>query len=114
MDELANAQTTGNGRPEMFACERVFRQATWLWGQIWPKVDGLGEEDELAAEQSNMFPTQAWNEDTVMGNADPNSAANGTEAEKPIEIDDEDAEGTMDSPHGGPGLGAVTASNTAR
>ncbi|KAF2023619.1 hypothetical protein EK21DRAFT_13772, partial [Setomelanomma holmii] len=38
VDELAMAQTTGNGRVEMTACERVFKQAIWLWGQIFPEV----------------------------------------------------------------------------
>ncbi|KAF2023624.1 hypothetical protein EK21DRAFT_80446, partial [Setomelanomma holmii] len=46
VDELVMVQTTGNGRAEMSACERVFKQAIWLWGQIFPDVAGMGEQDE--------------------------------------------------------------------
>ncbi|KAK5134033.1 hypothetical protein LTR08_007038 [Meristemomyces frigidus] len=92
VDEVANSQTTGNGKTEMLACERVFRQAVWLWSQIWPEVDGMGDEDELA----------------TGGEGDTNGPAN----EKPIEIDDDaDADATADSPYGG--LGAIAAHNRA-
>ncbi|TKA75085.1 hypothetical protein B0A55_05597 [Friedmanniomyces simplex] len=88
VDEVANAQTTGNGKTEMTACERRFRQAIAMWGQIWPEVDGMGEEEEPA-----------------------DANANGA-GEKPIEIDDDaDAEGAADSPYGGTGLGAIDAHN---
>ncbi|KAK5701204.1 hypothetical protein LTR17_022780 [Elasticomyces elasticus] len=85
VDEVANAQTTGNGKTEMTACERRFRQAIAMWGQIWPEVDGMGEEEPA--------------DDEVNGSG-----------EKPIEIDDDvDAEGAADSPYGG--LGAIAAHN---
>ncbi|KAK1813071.1 hypothetical protein LTR12_012520 [Friedmanniomyces endolithicus] len=88
VDEVANAQTTGNGKTEMTACERRFKQAIAMWGQIWPEVDGMGEEEERAE-----------------------AGANGS-GEKPIEIDDDaDADGAVDSPYGGTGLGAIDAHN---
>ena len=102
VDEVANSQTSGNGKAEMQACERVFKQAVWLWGQMWPEVDGMGEEDELAAER-NASPGHRMT-DGENGN------------EKPIEIDDDadaDAEATVDSPYGGTGLGAIAAHNRA-
>ncbi|KAK4552923.1 hypothetical protein LTR86_010055 [Recurvomyces mirabilis] len=98
VDEVANAQTTGNGKTEMMACERRFRQAISLWGQIWPDVDGMGEEEEVV-------------DDAATG------AANGARGNgnKPIEIEDEDedmdADGAADSPYGGTGLEAVAAHN---
>ena len=94
VDEVANSQTTGNGKTEMLACERVFRQAVWLWSQIWPEVDGMGvgDEDELIT---------GAEDDTV-----------GAVNEKPIEIDeDADADANADSPYGG--LGAIAAHNRA-
>ncbi|KAL1304042.1 hypothetical protein AAFC00_000479 [Neodothiora populina] len=46
VDELANAQTSGNGREEMARCECAWKQVLWLWEQSWPEVDGMGEEEE--------------------------------------------------------------------
>lgn len=46
VDELANAQTTGNGREEMSRCEGAFRQVLWLWERTWPDVDGMGDKNE--------------------------------------------------------------------
>ncbi|KAF2773479.1 heme oxygenase-like protein [Teratosphaeria nubilosa] len=92
VDESANSQTSGNGRAEMQACERVFKQVIYLWGGIWPDVDGMGEEDGL--EQ---------NDHQQNGSAD-----------KAIEIGDDgdpDAEAAVDSPYGGTGLGAIVAHN---
>ncbi|GAB1738394.1 hypothetical protein NU219Hw_g3203t1 [Hortaea werneckii] len=101
VDEVANAQTTGNGRTEMQACERVFRQAIWLWGQIWPEVDGMGEDREGEGDVSGDKSTEEHDE-----------VVNGGVNDRPIEIDD-DAEGeaTVDSPYGGTGLGAIAAHN---
>ncbi|KAK4540069.1 hypothetical protein LTR36_009810 [Oleoguttula mirabilis] len=102
VDEVANSQTTGNGKTEMLACERVFKQAVWLWAQIWPEVDGMGEEDELA----NASPGQRRAEGAADGET------NGNGGDKPIEIDDDaDADATADSPYGG--LGAIAAHNRA-
>lgn len=78
VDELAMAQTTGNGRAEMLSCERVFKQATWLWGQIFPEVTGMGEKDALDEEETDR---------------------NGS-ADRVIEFDDdEDAQTSTDSPY---------------
>jgi hypothetical protein len=97
VDEVANAQTTGNGKTEMTACERRFRQAVSLWGQIWPDVDGMGEEEELADDTNASGPV---------------NREDGANGDKPIEIDHEmDADGAMDSPYGGTGLGAIAAHN---
>lgn len=102
VDEVANSQTTGNGKTEMANCERVFKQVAWLWEQIWPDVDGMGDEDELAAERPNSSPAQK--------RADGNT--NGDATDKPIEIEDDvDADGAVDSPYGGTGLGAIAAHN---
>lgn len=97
VDEVANSQTSGNGRAEMQACERVFRQAIWLWGQMWPEVDATGDDDDEVMEEDKE------GRDEVV---------NGGLNDKPIEIDD-DAEGeaTVDSPYGGTGLGAIAAHN---
>ena len=108
VDELANAQTTGNGASELNNCEVVFTQAVWLWEQIWPEVRGVGkqeeeeEEDETAADADE--PSQGdGNEDRTNGTID-------------IPDDDEEREEyapAADSPYGGTGLGAVAAANRA-
>ncbi|KAK5110622.1 hypothetical protein LTR62_005661 [Meristemomyces frigidus] len=96
VDEVANAQTTGNGKTEMMACERRFRQAISLWGQIWPGVDGMGEEEDDADDA------------TASGS---HGAADG---DKAIEMDDDlDADAAADSPYGGTGLEAIAAHNRA-
>ena len=100
VDELANAQTTGNGATELNNCESNFKQAVWLWRQVFPEVTGMGEEDEQASDVDG--PSQA--------NGDGDRA-------EPIEIPDdgdrdEDAP-TADSPFGGTGLGAIVAANRA-
>lgn len=108
VDELANAQTTGNGRQEMGACERVFKQAVWLWSQVWPEVDGMGEENDLDVEPDSPIEPQ---DDATMAEGDASGGTNGNGAEKPVEREDEDAEATPDSPYGG--LGAIAAANRA-
>jgi len=109
VDELANAQTSGNGMTEMRACERVFKQVTWLWTQTWPEVDGMGEKEDLAVEggQQDASPGHA-------GHHGENRASNGNPVGKAIEIPDDedaDADATVDSPYGGTGLGAIAAAN---
>ncbi|KAE8153719.1 hypothetical protein BDV25DRAFT_149026 [Aspergillus avenaceus] len=50
VDELAITQGPTNGWEEMSPCERVFQQAVWLWGQIFPAVvdiEGLEPQVEL-------------------------------------------------------------------
>jgi len=126
VDEVANAQTSGNGMTEMRACERVFRQVAWLWGQIWPEVDGMGEEEDLAAEETRAITTARAITARADAGADANDdgaapTANGKQLEKPIEIADDDddeemdadAEATAESPYGGTGLGAIAAANRA-
>ena len=106
VDELANAQTSGNGAVELSNCELVFKQVIWLWKQMWPEVTGMGDEKDEDGER----PSQA-NE-------------NGNDPGGPIEIEDDDDDDddagrdeedapAADSPYGGTGLGAVAAANRA-
>lgn len=46
VDELANAQTSGDGREEMMRCEAVFRQVVYLWDKSFPDVSEPEEEEE--------------------------------------------------------------------
>jgi hypothetical protein len=97
VDESANAQTSGNGRAEMIACERVFKQVIYHWSGIWPEVDGMGQEEEVAGQRNDGAEEQ-----------------NGSAQKDPVEIEDDadvDADATLDSPYGGTGLGAVAAHN---
>lgn len=48
VDELANITTTRDGKEEMVRCEEIFRQICWLEERFWPKVNGMGEENETA------------------------------------------------------------------
>ena len=102
VDELANAQTSGNGAMELNNCELVFKQVIWLWKQMWPEVNGMGEDKDTAED----------------GDGTSRAPANGNDANGPIEIDDDDDDGgrdedapVADSPFGGTGLGAVAAAN---
>ncbi|PKX93471.1 uncharacterized protein P174DRAFT_461886 [Aspergillus novofumigatus IBT 16806] len=47
VDELAMVQPPGNGWDDMSACERIFKQAVWLWGQMFSEVMGMEEQEEL-------------------------------------------------------------------
>ncbi|KAJ5654826.1 hypothetical protein N7490_001829 [Penicillium lividum] len=48
VDELDMAQPPAHGRDEMSPCERVFNQAVWLWGQIFPEVGEIeGPEQQV-------------------------------------------------------------------
>nr|QCC62994.1 heme oxygenase-like protein [Phoma sp.] len=78
VDELAMAQTTGNGRTELTACERVFKQAIWLWGQIFPEVISMEQLENLNNGQNNR--------DTEVNGAMNRNGA----AEKPVGVEDED------------------------
>lgn len=40
-------QIVGGGRAEVLACGRVFKQAIWLWGQIYPENMEMSERNEL-------------------------------------------------------------------
>ncbi|KAL4815808.1 hypothetical protein BDW67DRAFT_191425 [Aspergillus spinulosporus] len=52
VDELAMVQPPGNGWDKMSACERVFKQAVWLWGQMFPEVTGMEKQNGLDDRQS--------------------------------------------------------------
>lgn len=45
-------QPPGNGWDEMSACERVFKQAVLLWGQMFSEVMGMEEQDGLGGGQN--------------------------------------------------------------
>ncbi|KAG9569733.1 heme oxygenase-like protein, partial [Aureobasidium melanogenum] len=49
VDELANAETSPNGREQMSRCLSGFNQVLWLWGRTWPSVDGMGEKNGSAS-----------------------------------------------------------------
>jgi len=120
VDELANAQTSGNGREEMQRCETVFKQQLWLWARLWPEVNGMGEEEGLAAERERLDHSTT----PVSGGKKANGASSNNN-EEPIEIQDDEedngsgndqdaeAEDNPDTPYGGTGLGAVHAANQA-
>ena len=104
VDELANAQTTGNGHIELVQCQSNFRQTTWLWKQMWPEVTGMGEETDPTAGGGQCESSQA--------------NGNGENSESAIEIQDEqdqtrNEDAPADSPYGGTGLAAIEAHNRA-
>jgi len=103
VDELANAQNTGNGASELGNCEANFRQAVWLWKQMFPEVNGMGEEDDaLAVREQSAHAT---------GNGE--AEGNGP-AENLDDGDDRDEDApSADSPYGGTGMSAVATSNRA-
>lgn len=78
VDELVMAQTTSNGRAEMLACERVFNQAVWLWGQMFPDIIVTGELDGLGDGQNNR------------DNGGDGATDGGGSADESVEDDDED------------------------
>lgn len=97
----------------------------FLWERIWPEVDGLGEENDLADgdHDTSQTPGRPQSGGHVAGPSGTNgSAPNKT---NPIEIGDEDDDeddaddnddapmDSVDSPYGGTGLGAVHAANQA-
>jgi hypothetical protein len=47
VDELVNIRTSKNGGAELLACERVFKQAIWLWGQMFPEVMVFSQQDDF-------------------------------------------------------------------
>ena len=103
VDELANSQTSGNGKFELTNCEVVFKQVLWLWKQMWPEISGMGEEETA---------------DETMGRSQANE--NGGASDDPIEIPEDEGVGrdedapAADSPYAGTGLGVLAASNQAQ
>ena len=120
VDEVANSMTSGNGREEMLRCEQTFKQALWLWKGIWPKVNGMGESDELGGAAPPMGQSatpQSAGRDAPPGNAQRNNTN-----DEPIEIHDDDSgersvgpdghdSDVAPTPYGGSGLGVVHAAN---
>ena len=62
----------------MSACERVFKQAIWLWGQMFPEIIRMSEQDNLNDEQNTQ------------NNGDNGAINRNGLAEKPVEVDNED------------------------
>ena len=83
VDELANAQTTGNGREEMMRCEGVWRQVVWLWERRWPGVlepraERLGAGYPLVGvSRTPVVVDEGSSEDDADGNADEYEGYNG-------------------------------------
>jgi thiaminase len=114
VDDLANAETSPNGREQMTRCLGAFNQVLWLWERTWPSVDGMGEESEsVSAERFNgMRPRSST------GGGQPG------DDDRPIDIDDDDVVETSRresgigaspyvSPYGSNALQAVEAANNA-
>jgi hypothetical protein len=77
VDELAMVQPPGNGWDDMSACERVFKQAVWLWGQMFPEVMGMEEKEELDDGQNTR---ERRDNCAIVGNGP---------ADVPVEVDDD-------------------------
>lgn len=91
VDEVANSMTAGNGREEMQRCEQTFRQALWLWKDIWPDVTGMGEADDIAAR--DRFALSRSASFTGKAAAAGASRKESTNHDDPIEVqDDEDGD----------------------
>jgi len=132
VDELANAQTSGNGREEMARCQGAWDQVLWLWERNWPEVDGMGEEDESAHEKRFGGGHRARSSTQTGGGSTGGGVGATTTTGAPNTAGDRDAEGDDDdvvevsrresgiggspsyvSPYGGTGLQAVEAANHA-
>lgn len=131
VDELANAETTGSGREQLTRCELQYQQVIFLWERIWPDVNGMGEENDLADESLRDSESQDPVRPESSGMAGPsnangnNSTTNTGGKTETIQIDDDeeeeedegsrshmqDAPMEADSPYGGTGLGAIAAAN---
>ena len=64
VDEIANAQTTGNGAKELNNSVEVFAQVLWFWKQTWPEVTGMGEDNGAAENEESENPTEIQDEDS--------------------------------------------------
>ena len=120
VDEVANSMTSGNGREEMLRCEQTFKQALWLWKGIWPKVNCMGESDELGGAAPPMG--QSATPQSAGRDAPPDNAQRNNTNDEPIEIQDDDSgersvgpdghdSDVAPTPYGGGGLGVVHAAN---
>ena len=118
MDELANAETSPNGREQMTRCQSAFSQVLWLWERTWPEVDGMGEENESAGAQrftsSGMRPRSSTG-GNMAGGATSDRDVENADDDEVVEIRRENAVGGSPyvSPYGSNGLQAVEAANNA-
>nr|POF07688.1 hypothetical protein CFP56_70590 [Quercus suber] len=107
VDEIANAQTSGNGAQEMMACERAFKQAVWLWNQIWPEVTGMGEVEAIGDLREKALPESSKPASGL-------KTVKRTHADDATEVmHDEDADGDVNSPFEETGLSVIDAANRA-
>jgi len=102
IDELANAQTSGDGREEMMRCEASFRQVVYLWDKTYPDVsEPVVEEEE--EEEDEVEDAEADGDD---GNADEDATG---EDDDPVEMPASNQQHNYNSPYGG--LQAIAAHN---
>ncbi|THY53593.1 heme oxygenase-like protein [Aureobasidium pullulans] len=118
VDELANAETSPNGREQMSRCLSAFNQVLWLWERTWPSVDGMGEENESAS--AERFNSNGMRPHSSTGGGQPSGVPNRDNAadddDDVVEIRRESAIGGGSpyvSPYGTDGLRAVEAANNA-
>lgn len=117
VDELANAETTGSGKEQLARCELQYQQVVFLWERIWPEVNGMGEEEDLADEEASPDRQRS---NSMAGPSGTNGTQKTVTKADPIEIEDDDDNNDrdddaptdmVDSPYGGTGLGAIAAAN---
>jgi len=101
VDELANAQTSGDGREEMMRCEAAFRQVVYLWNKSFsdisePEAEQEEDEDEDADAEA----------DGDEGNADEDATG---EDDDPVEVSAPNQQNNFNSSYGG--LQAIEAHN---
>ena len=116
VDELANAETSPNGREQMSRCLSAFNQVLWLWERTWPSVDGMGEENESAS-------AERFNSNGMRPRSSTGGQADGLQDQDGHNGDDDDVveirresmggAASYVSPYGADGLRAVEAANNA-
>lgn len=106
VDDLANAQTTGNGKDEMMRCDNAFRQVIWLWEKTWPDPETKSAQEEDADTQGAEGMQGAEGDADADGDEDDDD-------ESIVEVNGHggvhDGPSTYMSPYGGTGLQAVEA-----
>ena len=124
VDELANAETTGSGREQLVRCELQYQQVVYLWEQLWPEINGMGEENEVDdTPKHDDSQTAGRPSSSAMAGPSGTNGNAGHVEQKPIEIQDDELDednqdapmdpNGIDSPYGGTGLGAIAAANQA-
>ncbi|KAG9830670.1 heme oxygenase-like protein, partial [Aureobasidium melanogenum] len=117
VDELANAETSPNGREQMSRCLSAFNQVLWLWERTWPSVDGMGEENESAS--AERFNSNGMRPRSSTGGGQPGGVpdrdSHTGDDDDVVEIRRGSAIGANSyvSPYGADGLRAVEAANNA-